>query len=354
MTIEQVTNRQIKQFFDAYIKGKKNVHYFVIATGSFYDQIFKPANPKTEDYTGEQKFLEALEAVLIDNPYQISISVFERTAKSIRQNPLFEKVFVLHKEVPKPKQDIAGLGDVGLESLGGLAGIYDTKVNAKFLAGENKRLEEDNKELKADKKALTEKVANLTEKVSDLKEDIKTKTWELNTLKADHVRIVERLEDDHKRELSGIEDKNDKFEKIITVGGLVAAKIAKVDEESLRGLFGEDTFKAVETKPTESNKSTSTDDVEIEEVVEYTGKKAEAKQLADNINNALSEIIEKNNDENAYKILASFFNVFMYGNSSVENLTKLNDMVVSEYNNQQANKTAADNIIDKVEEYKQQ
>ncbi len=65
----------------------------------------------------------------------------------------------------------------------------------------------------------------------------------------------------------------------MTVGGLVAAKAAGLDEGDLRGILGiEDDKTAIEESKT--NKTTDTAaDVNFKEVKEYSGKKAEAKTL---------------------------------------------------------------------------
>ncbi len=142
MTSEQITNRQIKQFLDSYIKGKKDV-YFLITTGSFYDQKFNFSHPKSVEYTGEKKFLEQLEIVLDENPYQMGVSLFEKAAKNIKNEPFTHKIFVLHKEKPKAENNNS-LNGIGLEGLGGIEGILDTKLSSKYLTGENERLKKEN------------------------------------------------------------------------------------------------------------------------------------------------------------------------------------------------------------------
>ena len=87
MTSEQITNKQIKQFFDTYILGKKDV-YFVITTGSLYDQKLEPYNPKIEDFSGEEKFLKTLEAVFDEDHYQIGVEVYDKAVKNIKADPI--------------------------------------------------------------------------------------------------------------------------------------------------------------------------------------------------------------------------------------------------------------------------
>lgn len=352
MTSEQITNKQIKQFIDSYIKGKKDV-YFLITTGSFYDQKFNFVHPKGLEYTGEKKFLEQLEVVLDENPYQMGVSLFEKANKNIKKEPFLHKIFVLHKEKPKDAaNNNNSLNGIGIEGFGGIEGILDTKLSSKYLTGENERLKKQNDTLVIDNKKLNEKVSILKEKVSDFKEEVKTKDWEFKVLHEDHKRIIDNLNKEHQRELDGIEQKGARFEKLLTVGGLVAAKAAGLNEGDLKGILGIEDDNAIEETNTNTNSNAnSSSNVNFEEVKEYSGKKAEAKELIDIINQTLIDILDKNNDENAFKLIASFYNIFGHANSSIENLTQHNDLVVSNNNNTKQDTSVADKIIEQANNY---
>jgi len=357
MTSNELTNKQIKQFFETYIKGKKDV-YFLISTGTFYAQKTDPYHPKTEEYSGEKKFLKTLEEVFEENPYQIGVSLFEKATKNIKNEPYHYKTFILHKEKPEEKNPNNTLNGIGLEGFGGLEGILDSKVSVKYLSGENERLKKENDKLEVLNEKLNEALKSAeinlkqnnsegSEKISDLKEQIKNKEWEIKALLEDHKRIVARLEDDHKRDLAGIEDKNNKFEKVMTIGGLVAAKVAGIHESDLKGILGIDTEK--DTDAVEQTAGNA-DDIEFSEIKQYKGKKSEAKEFIDSVLGILIHILDSNSEEDAYKLIASFYNIIGYANSSIENLTKLNNIAVSAYNTDQK-RSAADDIIEQANNY---
>lgn len=349
MTSDQITNRQLKQFIESYIRGKKNV-YFLITTGSFYDQRLEPFHPKTDEYTGEEKFLQTLDIVFDENPYQMGVELYEKAKVNIKADPFYNKTFVLHKEKPTQKNDNGGLQGIGLEGFGGIEGIMDSKLSVKYLSGENKRLEKANQKLDSSNSELTKQVKVLNDNVNELKNEIQKKEWKINSLNEDHKRAINNLLDDHKRELDGITDKNDKFEKILTIGGIVAAKAAGVKEGDLKGILGIE-----ENSSTDENKETANTpapDINFEETKEYTGKKAESKKAIDDINRMLMNILDANNEEDAFKIIASFYNIVGFGNSNINNLTMLNDIVLSNYNKKE--KSVADTIIEKANNYSNQ
>ncbi len=348
MTSNEISNKQIKQFFDSYIKGKKDV-YFLISTGTFYAQRLDPYHPKSEDYIGEKKFLDILENVFDENPYQIGISLYEKAVKVLKSEPFYHKNFVLHKENTEVENQTSGLKGIGLDGFGGIEGILDSKLNVKYLSGENENLKKSLEKLTADNEKGSEKLSEYSEKLSEIKEELKTKNWEINSLKEEHRRIILNIEDDHKRELERGERNNDRFEKVLTIGGLVAAKAAGLNESDLRGLLGIDSNQVKSIENLEQKGDIP--DIDFKEQKNYTGKKAEANNFILTINKILSEILDSNEEENAFKIIASFYNIIGFANSDIKNLNYLNQLVVSEYKNENmrnVEKTDIEKEIEKI------
>ena len=337
----QITNDQIRRLFDDEIKGKKDV-YFQISTGSKAANKLNPTNEISENYSGAEKFLKVLDEAFEENPYYIGIELYRKAVKQISKKSFLFKKIILNKE---QKQALGSMDNI--EAFGGLQGVIKTQVNSQYLQDNNETLKKSIEELKTENKDLINELKVLSGKNSDLKETVKEKNWDIKTLVNDHKRDLDNIGSDHTKVLDGIERKADRFEKILTVGGLVAAKAAGLKEDDLRGILGVDEEKERETE----KKVLDDTDIDIEELETFTGKKAEAKTMLDAINRFFTELLNNNEDVQAYNIIASYNNIINYTQADFNNLKSLHDYVI---NLSQGHKQSpADTIMNQVQNYKQ-
>ncbi|MCF6183097.1 MAG: hypothetical protein L3J56_00480 [Bacteroidales bacterium] len=313
--LQEINNEQIKRIFEQKIQGKKDV-FFLILTGSLGDNKLSPLHDISEEYAGEAKFFDMLEEAFEEDPYYLGIALYRKAVKKIAKKPFYFKKIKLKKD--KPDNTLGSLAT--LESFGGLEGVLEAKINTKYLANTNEELKIKIEKLERANESLTAETKKYKENNSELKEKIRTKDWLLRT-----------LEEDHKRALDGIEQKSERFEKFLTIGGLVAARAAGLDEGDLRGILG------IEDEP-ESIANTSkeqidTSDIDVEETETFTGKKAEAKAMIDAINVFFLDTLRNNNDTEAFNIIATFSNIVNYARADFNNLKILHDIVVKSSQN---------------------
>jgi len=329
---QEINNEQIRRIFEQKIEGKKDV-FFLITTGSLGDNKLSPLHDVSEEYAGETKFFEMLEEAFEEDPYYIGIALYRKAVKKIAKKPFYFKKITLKKE--RPENTLGSFAT--LESLGGFEGVLESKINSKYLVGSNEELKKQIEKLERENESLLSETNKYKENNSELKEKIRTKNWLLRT-----------LEEDHKRALNGIEQKSERFEKLLTVGGLVAAKAAGLKEGDLRGILGiEDEPKSIETGTKEP---LDTSDIELEEVDSFTGKKAEAKAMIDAITVFLSETLKSNSETEAFNIIATFSNIINYARADFNNLKALHEFVInaSRTENKQS---SADSILEQVKNY---
>lgn len=341
-TANEISNDQIRRFFQKNIQGKKGI-YFLISTGEASDHKMFPLHEVSEEYKGEKSFFEMLENAFDEDPYSIGISVYKKGKDGVLPQKSFDfKKVLLKKE--RIEQSLSG-GDT-LEPFGGFQGVLEAQINSRYLNESNHNLKEKIAKLEKKNEELSQKAETYKEKNAELQEEIKDKKWTIKTLEEDHKRKLDHLKIDTQRELDGIENKNDRLEKILTVGGVVAAKVAGIEESDMRGLLGiDDDTKSIEKTGKEK---IDTSDIDIEEIEEFEGKKAEAKQMIDAINSFLIETLKANSEEQAYNIIATFNNIIAYAKSDVNNLKALHEFVLNASKN---NQSPADSILEKAKNY---
>jgi hypothetical protein len=235
---------------------------------------------------------------------------------------------VINEHIPE-QDNIQGLG-----SFGGLEGVIQAKISGSIMENQNKDYAQKINELKAERQRQERRVKELDEQVTNLKETIKEKDWDIKHLKADH-----------ENHIYGIHTKNDKFEKLLTVGGVVAAKLAGLNESDLRGIIGaDDKQESIENSSSDTDKS----DIDFEENKNYQGAKLQAKQYADAVHSSLIQLIDQNSEDNALNAMISIKSVTDYIFSDVSHLQAVIDYIVQTQNNT----SAADQIINQVNNYK--
>ena len=326
---QEINNEQIRRIFEQKVEGKKDV-FFLITTGSLGDNKLSPLHDVSEEYAGEAKFFEMLEEAFEEDPYYIGIALYRKAIKKIAKKPFYFKKITLKKD--RPDNTLGSLAT--LETFGGLEGVLEAKINTKYLASSNEELKKQIEKLERENESLLSETNKYKENNSELKEKIRTKDWLLRT-----------LEEDHKRALNGIEQKSERFEKLLTIGGLVAAKAAGLKEGDLRGILGiEDEPKSIEAA---SKEPLDTFDIDVEEVDNFTGKKAEAKAMIDAITVFLTETLKSNSETEAFNIIASFSNIINYARADFNNLKALHEFVIksSRTENKQS---SADTILEQV------
>jgi hypothetical protein len=340
---QEINNEQIRRIFEQKIEGKKEV-FFLITTGSLGDNKLSPLHDISEEYTGEAKFFEMLEEAFEEDPYYIGIALYRKAVKKLAKKPFYYKNVTLKKE--KAESSLGSLAS--LDSFGGFEGVLEAKINTKYLAGNNQELKKQIEKLEKVNEALKQEARKHKEDNTDLKENIRSKDWKIRILEADHKRELDHILNDHQRELDGIEQKGERFEKLLTVGGLVAAKAAGLNEGGLRGILGIDE----ETKSIEntSKEPSDTSDIDIEEVETFEGKKAEAKLMIDAINDFLTETLKGNNEIEAFNIIATFSNIINYAKADFNNLKTLHDFVIKATQNLN-NQSPADSILQQAKNY---
>jgi len=340
---QEINNEQIRRIFEQKIEGKKDV-FFLITTGSLGDNKLTPLYQISEEYSGDAKFFDTLEEAFEEDPYYIGIALYRKAVKKIAKKPYYYKKITLKKE--KAESSLGSLAS--LDSFGGFEGVLEAKINTKYLASNNQELKKQIEKLEKVNEALKQEARKHKEDSTDLKENIRSKDWKIRTLEADHKRELDHILNDHQRELDGIEQKGERFEKLLTVGGLVAAKAAGLNEGDLRGILGIDE----ETKSIEntSKEPSDTSDIDIEEVESYTGKKAEAKLMIDSINKFLTETLKGNNETEAFNIIATFSNIINYAKADFNNLKTLHDFVINTTQNQKK-QSPADSILQQAKNY---
>ena len=327
---QEINNEQIRRIFEQKVEGKKDV-FFLITTGSLGDNKLSPLHDVSEEYAGEAKFFEMLEEAFEEDPYYIGIALYRKAVKKIAKKPFYFKKITLKKD--RPDNTLGSLAT--LETFGGLEGVLEAKINTKYLASSNEELKKQIEKLERENESLLSETNKYKENNSELKEKIRTKDWMLRT-----------HEEDHKRALNGIEQKSDRFEKLLTVGGLVAAKAAGLKENDLRGILGiEEETKSIENTAKEP---VSTSDIEVEEVETYTGKKA--KVMIDAINHFLLQTLKDNDEPEAFNIIATFSNIINYAKADFNNLKMLHDLVINATQNRN-NQSPADAILEQARNY---
>lgn len=343
MTAQEISNDQIRRFFIQNIQGKKGV-YFLISTGELGDNKLYPLHELSDEYKGEKKFFEMLENAFDEDPYNVGISVYKKINGRFPKNPIDFKKIVLKKE--KTEQTLGNIE--ALDTFGGFQGVLEAQINSRYLSDNNQNLKKQIEKLERENEELKKSAKKHKEKNTDLKDEIKNKEWTIRTLEEDHKRKLDHISIDRKRELDGIEQKSDRFEKILTVSGLVVAKAAGLEEGDLRGILGIDE----ETKSIENTakEPIDTSDIDIEEVNTYTGKKAEAKAMIDAINVFFLETLRNNNETEAFNIIATFSNIINYAKADFNNLKMLHELVMkaSQNHNKQS---SADAILEQVKNY---
>ncbi len=337
---QEINNEQIKRIFEQKIEGKKDV-FFLISIGSLGDYKLSPIHNVSEEYSGNEKFFLMLEEAFEENPYYIGIALYKKAVSKISKKPFYFKKIALKDD---KNTGFNGLG--GLDNFGGLEGVLEAKINTKYLVSENESLKMQIEKLEKSNDNYKNKAEKHKENKHKLEEEIRLKDWNLKTLIEDHKRNFDNFENDHKRELDNIERNNGRFEKVLTIGGLVAAKAAGLDESDLRGLLDMDD----ETKSIENKKPLDDSDIDIEEVEEFSGKKAEAKAMVDTINAFFIETIKSNSEQEAFNIIASFLNIINYAKKDFTNLKNLHNLVLNNFQNT-STQSAADIIIEKAENY---
>jgi len=340
----EISNEEIRRFFEQKIVKSKGEIFFQISTGSFNDHKLYPVNSVALEFTGEKKFLEILDKAFGEDPYYIGISLFDKAVKNVSKKAFYFKKFTL-KKVVQNNSDLGGLGS--LESLGGLEGIMRAKIKSESLAEKNEDLKKQIEKLQNKNEKLSSKNEDLKEKVFDLNETVKKKDWDLRMLKDEHQRQLNNSISDHQRELDGIEQRSNKFEKVLAVAGLVVAKASGLNETDLKGIIGGETFKLEENKETSQNENSDTK-VDFEQVEEFEGKKAEAKEMIDNINNFLTETLKANNEQDAFKIIASYTNIINFTRTDFNKLKLVHDYVLS-YKDEKI--SSADKVLQQAENY---
>lgn len=329
---QEINNEQIRRIFEQKIEGKKDV-FFLITTGSLGDNKLSPLHDVSEEYAGETKFFEMLEEAFEEDPYYIGIALYRKAVKKIAKKPFYFKKVTLKKD--RPENTLGSLAT--LETFGGLEGVLEAKINTKYLASSNEELKNQIEKLERVNESLISEAKKYKENNSELKEKIRTKDWFLRT-----------LEEDHKRALDGIEQKSDRFEKLLTIGGLVAAKAAGLEEGDLRGILGiEEETKSIENTAKEP---VDTSDIDVEEVETFTGKKAEAKAMIDAINHFLLQTLKDNDEPEAFNIIATFSNIINYAKADFNNLKMLHDVVIKASQNRN-NQSPADAILEQARNY---
>ncbi len=329
---QEINNEQIRRIFEQKIEGKKDV-FFLITTGSLGDNKLSPLHDVSEEYAGEAKFFEMLEEAFEEDPYYIGIALYRKAVKKIAKKSFYFKKITLKKD--RPENTLGSLAT--LENFGGLEGVLEAKINTKYLANTNEELKKQIEKLERANESLISETKKYKENNSELKEKIRTKDWFLRT-----------LEEDHKRALDGIEQKGERFEKLLTIGGLVAAKAAGLDEGDLRGILGiEDEPKSIENT---SKEPVDTSDIDIEEVETFTGKKVKAKVMIDAINEFLFDTLRNNNETEAINIIATFSNIINYARADFNNLKMLHEIVIKASQNN-SSQSPADSILEQAKNY---
>ena len=330
MVAEQIINKSIRSIFQRHIVGNKGKVFFRISTGSISDPKPYPIHEKGLEYTGEDKFMDILEEAYDEKPHYLGIELFRKAEKNLKKDPFAYKKVTIEENVTNPE------GNLGLGSFGGLEGVIQAKISGTILENQNKDYTQKIAELKAEKIRQERTIKELDKLVSNLKETIKEKDWDIKYLKTDH-----------ENHISGIHSKNDKFEKLLTVGGVVAAKLAGLDEADLRGIL--DVDDKLEKLDHKTNSAET--DIDFEENKNYQGSKLQAKQYADTIHANLIQLIDRNSDENALNAMISIKSVTDYIFSDIQNLQAVINYIVQSQNGNQSG-TAADNIIKQVNKYK--
>lgn len=340
MVAEQINNKEILRIYDRYIKGKKNQNYFLISTGGLSVHKLNPVHEKSLEYTGENKFLELIEEALDENPYCLGISIFEKAVRNLKDKSLFFKKIILNKEQPQSNNNsLKGFNGLdGLGMFGGIEGVIQSNMDARILDGKNKDLRTELDKFVRKNETLSKENKALEEKIKDFKEAAHEKKWELrNTVQ------------EHENEVRSIKDGNDKFEKVVTIGGYMLAKTAGWDAEDLRGILGFEDNEAIENK--DDDKDDDNKNVVFEET--YEGKKKQAKEISDNIYKFLIDLIEKNDEETALKLTNSINYIITYVRTDIENLKRMIDFIVNSAKAESSDqKSAADSIIEQAENIK--
>ena len=340
MVAEQINNKEIARIFDRYIDGKKDKYFFVISVGNFTASKLDPIHEKSFDYTGPDKFLELLDEALDGKPFYLGISIFEKAVTKLKEKSIFFKRITLIKgEQPQNDDGLNGISGLGM--FGGIEGIMQSKISSQLLHDRNEDLKKRIENLERKNERLVKENKSLEDKINISKETEHTNEWELRT-----------LVQDHENELRGLEIKNDRFEKIATVAGMIFANKAGIDASDLRGILGiEENKESPENTDKKEDDKDKNEDVVFEET-NYEGKKKTAKEIADNISSFLFQLIEKNNEDDALRLINSINYVITYMQAKIENLKKMIDFISAEAEIKNNQQSAAEDVIDQVENYK--
>jgi len=287
--------------------------YFKILFGKFTDGTLNPANTKPEN--GIERFDELIDSVFSHKPHVIIIELYKPTEKSYSKvSPLKYRIELNSEKTKKQDTNLAGVGvDETLQMFGGLGGIVQQN---QMLAGYKTKLdayEEKINDLKEEKR----KLEKYKDKYEDLREDKRKLEFDIAVMQQKQRELKEYYENERKSS-----------DRLLGIGGTIAANIMGLDKDTLMGYLGNIEPKAIgEGKEDAAAAATSPDDVEFKPT--YEGKKAEANAFAEEITKWMHGIIETNDDDNALMLLRSVYNVFEYMAKSMDNINTLNELILN-------------------------
>lgn len=165
---------------------------------------------------------------------------------------------------------------------------------------------------------------SLKDKNEQQKELLSEKTAELNELKRTYDWDMKRLSEDKETSLKQADIERKSSDRLLTIGGQIAANIMGVNKEVLAGLFADGTFAQEQTSEHTSESKNSAD---VDFKPEFTGKKAEAAKFADELSTWMLNSIESNTEDNALILMKNIFYVNKYMASSADNVDILTEFI---------------------------
>lgn len=303
----------------------KKGDYFKILFGKFTDGALNTANTKPE--SGIERFDELIDSVFSHKPHVIIIELYKPTEKSYSKvSPLKYRIELNGAKEKKQDANLSGVGvDETLQMFGGLGGIVQQN---QMLAGYKTKLdayEEKINDLKEDKR----KLEKYKDKYEDLREDKRKLEFDIAVMQQKQSELKEYYEKERKSS-----------DRLLGIGGTIAANIMGLDKNTLMGYLGDMEPKSIGQGEKEIAGTGSDNDVNFQP--DYTGKKADANVYADEIYKWMQSMITSNDEDNALMIMESVYNVFEYMAKSLDNINTLNELI----NN---NDTRQDNYNDQNE-----
>jgi len=297
-------NLEIQRIED-YLHENKGTYFSLYYGDSFAikEKLFEPLDKKN---TGKKRFTEVLDKLLKYEPDYIIVRIFRLAKVKFKGKPELEEKIFLKKQA---NQSFAGFGS--------MEHMVETKTNISILSAENKRLEAELNEAKTELSNFRKENKNYELKTKELNEKIREQLWD-----------KKELERDFKVAIQNIEQQNDKFDKILEIGGRIAMEKAEQAGVDISGfLSGLGSPAPQEKLPPQKT------DAEVEFSPSESKEKEQARIIATQILDNLNIIIDKNSDVDVLGIINKIVNIYNYSTRSTENLNEIHDLIYSQQSN---------------------